>query len=94
MGDMADYALEQVMDAEDDRFSYRMGGMSDAMAYDLGIIDSRGAESYRPMFKRISVAKQCKHCGLGGLHWKQVGSGWRLASPDGKIHSCANHRFS
>lgn len=29
MSDMADFALEQVMDAEYDRFEYRMGRMSD-----------------------------------------------------------------
>lgn len=88
MGDMADYALEQVMDAEEDRFLWRIGRMSDFEAYELGIIDENGADLTHPMFRRRSSTKTCRHCGASGLVWKSVGSKWRLATPDGVIHSC------
>lgn len=39
---MADYALEEVMDEEDDRLDYRLGLMGDQEAYDKGIIDELG----------------------------------------------------
>lgn len=94
MGDMADYALEQVMEAEEDRFLWLMGGMSEFEAYERGIIDENGADLTHPMFRRRSSTKSrssnktCRHCGASGLVWKAVGSKWRLATPDGVIHSC------
>lgn len=94
MGDMADFALEQVMDAEDDRFEYRMGRMSDALAYDLGIIDECGGYSHPPMFSTPRAAahnKKCRYCGKVGLQWKNVESGWRLAERDGTVHCCEQY---
>ena len=95
MGDMADYALDQVMDSEDDCFLYRAGEMSDTTAYDLGIIDEMGYCNHPPMFhsKSRTVTKTCKHCGKTGLHWKDTGSGWRLVSVHGELHMCEQHRF-
>lgn len=93
MGEMADYTLDQVMDAEDDRFLYRTGGMSDAMAYDLGIIDELGGYSHPPMFLPRVTTKACKHCGMKGLIWKDTGNGWRLAAQNCELHTCAQHKL-
>lgn len=85
MGDFADMALSETMDMEDERFTYRMGGMSDLHAYDAGIIDERGgyitAHTYSPF-------KTCKHCGAGGLRWKNTDGGWRLHA-GAELHNCA-----
>lgn len=86
---MADYALDGVMNAEDDRFEYRMGRMSDARAYDLGIIDELGEYNHPPMFS--APYKICKYCGKKGLVWFITGTGWRLAEKDGIIHSCEKY---
>ena len=96
MGDMADYALDETMDAEDDRFLYRIGGMSDADAYNLGIIDELGFYDHKPMFSSTpkATSKTCKHCGKTGLQWKEtVVGGWRLAAKNGKLHVCDAHKF-
>lgn len=44
MGDMADFALEEVMDDEDAYTDFATGGMSEAEAYERGIIDELGYE--------------------------------------------------
>jgi len=44
MGEFADYALDETMDAEFDRMEWRLGLMSDLEAFDRGIIDSQGFE--------------------------------------------------
>jgi hypothetical protein len=46
MGEMADAALNEVMDMEDLRHDYRMGQVSTEEAYDAGIIDEHGAEPF------------------------------------------------
>jgi hypothetical protein len=91
MGDMADYALDQVMDCEDDRFQYMFGNMSDARAYELGIIDERGFYDHRPMFQTRITTKTCRYCGKRGLEWRDTGGGWRLADPCGTIHTCEQY---
>lgn len=91
MGDMADFALDQVMDEEEDRFAYRMGEMSDGEAYDRGIIDELGFSNHPPMFKPAQTLKQCAHCGTNGLHWAEIGTGWRLVTANGDVHTCAAH---
>ena len=94
MGDMADFALEQVMDAEYDRFEYRMGRMSDALAYDLGIIDEHGGYNHPPMFSTLRAPvhnKTCRYCGKTGLHWKNTELGWRLADRDNTIQCCEQY---
>ena len=44
MGDFADDALNEAMDAEDERLEFRLGKMSHEEAYERGIIDEFGAE--------------------------------------------------
>ena len=95
---MADFALEETMDAEFDRFLYRTGGMSDNDAFEKGIIDERGAYNHRPFYSRAyghggsgDKYATCKYCKAPGLIWKQVNGTWRLASPEGEIHSCRNY---
>ena len=94
MSDMADFALSETMDAEDDRFSYRMGEMSDQNAYDLGIIDELGGYKHPSMFSGTSARQmRCKYCGAGKLSWLETDRGWRLATLAGDLHSCKEHTF-
>lgn len=87
-GDMADFALDQVMDMEELRLDYRLGHMSDIEAYDNGIIDELGYE-----VGTGSPTKNCKHCGQTGLVWKNVLGKWRLGPASGGIHTCKEHKF-
>jgi hypothetical protein len=52
-GEFAGYALDETLDAEDDRFAYRSGSMSDAEAYELGVIDELGFYNHLPMFGQL-----------------------------------------
>ena len=88
MGDMADYALEQVLDHEEDIFRYRNGGMSDLEAYDLGIIDEHGYQYY----SLRASSKACKHCGETNLVWIETQHGWRLANKSGAFHICSSYK--
>ncbi len=98
MGDMAYMALEETMEAETDRFLYRIGQMSYGEAYERGVIDESGCEPLPPWFqKRLEEArkyraegKTCRYCNRKGLLWKNTDNGWRLAEPSGAIHSCNN----
>lgn len=84
-GEFAGYALDEAIDAENDRWLYRQGVMSDAQAFELGIVDHLGRYQHVPMFPR---SKTCKHCGAFGLHWMQTDRGWRLGKA-GAVHTCA-----
>lgn len=88
MGEFADYALEETMNAEDDRLAYRLGDMSQFEAYELGIIDELGYEAG----PRMSVPKRCRHCGATNLHWGQTTIGWRLFSADNTLHECKQYQ--
>jgi len=96
MGDMAAVALDQTMDAEDDRFLYRTGGMSDATAYELGIVDELGGYDHPSMFLtvRSSIPRVCKYCNATNLHWVNFPGGWRLAMANGTVHSCDEYQSS
>lgn len=97
MGEFAGYALDEVMDHEDDRLRYKLGQMSLDEAYDLGIIDEMGYQN-RPWSGTVSLIKAirkptitCKYCGLAGFRWKQTDQGqWRLHEVD-KLHECSSY---
>jgi hypothetical protein len=91
MGDMADFALDQVWDMEDARFGYLTGDISSEEAYDLGIIDERGYSTGQSLF--IKSSKQCRHCGAKNLQWTEYHGKWRLANSSGEIHTCKEHKF-
>lgn len=44
MGEFADYTLDEVIDAEQERSDFRSGHMSHEEAYERGIIDESGGE--------------------------------------------------
>ena len=95
MGEFAGYALDETMDAEDDRFLYRQGLMSDSDAYDLGIIDELGYYNHPPMFfsqHRAPLSKTCRYCGESGLQWKSTEKGWRL-SHGNNVHVCDKYKL-
>lgn len=83
---MADMALDDTMDMEYIRFSYRMGGISDDEAYDLSIIDEYGIEERHFITRRT---KTCSMCKQQGLHWIDTSNGWRLAEQSGSVHRCS-----
>lgn len=89
MGEFAGYALDEAIDAENDRWLYRQGVMSDHDAYELGIVDHYGSYRHVPMFPR-STTKTCRHCGAAGLSWVAYGGGWRLGR-GGLVHSCQQY---
>lgn len=84
MGEMADWALEQVEHYEDLRLSYRLGQIDQLEAFEHGIIDELGYE-----IGPGSTTKTCRYCHTSGLIWKQQVDGrWRLATIDGTVHIC------
>ena len=89
MGEFAGYALDEAMDAENDRWLYRLGVMSESDAYELGIVDHHGRYKHVPMFPR-PTSKTCRHCGLSGLSWMQTDGGWRLGA-GGATHACSQY---
>lgn len=88
-GDMADFALDQVMDEEDLRLDFRLGLLSSQEAYDNGIIDELGFEGGKG-----SPFKVCKHCGQTDLVWGKSNGKWRLCHySSGNVHTCKEHTF-
>lgn len=83
-GEFAGYAVDEAVDAENDRWLYRQGVMSDHVAYELGIIDHHGFYNHR------SQSKTCRYCGKSGLSWKNTPDGWRLAS-GATVHVCVEY---
>lgn len=83
MGDMADLELEQVEHYEERRLAYHLGQISDADAFDEGVIDELGYE-YIPSRQNSQTCYCCKQT---GLHWKPYHGKWRLFDNDG-IHKC------
>ena len=76
MGEMADFALGEVFDFDEDVQRYRSGQMSDQDAYESGIIDEMG---YEPSARTAGgKLKTCKYCGQTGLNWKKLNGKWRL----------------
>lgn len=88
-GEFASYALDEAIDAENDRWLYRQGVMSDMQAHDLGIIDHMGRYKHVPMFPSNKM-KACRYCGKSGLSWKQTPKGWRLHSGE-EPHECTEY---
>lgn len=84
-GEFAGYAIDESIDAENDRWLYRQGVMSESTAHDLGIVDHMGRYQHAPTFR--SSSKTCRHCGKGGLSWARMEKGWRLCS-GGIAHVC------
>lgn len=90
-GEFAGYAIDEAIDAENDRWLYRQGAMSEAQAYELGIVDHMGRYDHVPMFGNVrSAGKTCRHCGASGLSWISTDRGWRLGT-NGALHICAQY---
>ena len=60
MGEMADFALEQVEFEEEARLDFRIGRMSHIEAFDRGIIDERGYED--SAYNGWHPVKTCRYC--------------------------------
>ena len=93
MGEMADYALEQVWEMEDLYFRHQNGEIDDHDAYDMGLIDEMGGSNYVPWTSKSRgnpVSKTCGRCGCQHLSWMQVDSKWVLGR-NGVQHSCTDY---
>ena len=89
MGEFAGYALDEAIDAENDRWLYRQGCMSEQEAFDLGIVDHLGRYEHVPMFPRHGTTLRCKKCGSTDVRWRQQGGKWVLFSlQPGVVHTC------
>lgn len=86
MGDMADFALEQVQNSEDRRFLYRMGYINIHDAYDEGIVDETGRE-YSQTRGTVKNGITCRHCLQSGFKWTLTKVGWRLHKGSA-LHNC------
>lgn len=86
MGEMADLALDMVMDFEEERFEFHCGNLSQDEAYERGIIDEQGFEA-TPFTNANTTTKTCRCCGETKLHWEQVANQWRLFDSNG-VHGC------
>jgi hypothetical protein len=89
MGEMADMALWEVADHENDRVKYAFGEIDTERAIELGVCDQFGA-FISDGIRSCSNKKTCKYCKKGGLHWVNTDDGWRL-SENGKIHECSQY---
>lgn len=87
MGDMADYTLEQVEVQEERAFQYLTGNMDIIEAIDCGVCDEQGH-----LHQILPVKKICRYCHKTDLTWRKTDAGWRLANPDGTIHTCPQYR--
>lgn len=62
-----------------------MGDMADFfLAHEL---EARDRDDEGNPYPPASWYKTCKHCGLGGLQWRQTDGKWRLYE-DSTMHSC------
>lgn len=88
MGEFAGYALDETVDAENDRWLYCRGWMRDEVAFDLGIIDHMGRYEHVPMFSTRRKLR-CRHCGSTDVRWRQQGGKWVLFSTQSGVeHRC------
>ena len=83
MGEMADFALNEVFDYEDWRTDYGRGLLSIEEAIDKGVIDEQGYE-YSPCAK---PKKTCRCCGESGLRWGKIKDRFVLMRGN-DIHNC------
>ena len=101
---MADYALEEVFEFEEQRDRYHSGHMELDEAYDLGIIDELGWEyipretNFKSDFIKIrrplSTKVKCKFCKEDGFQWKQTEYGWRLFNQNDQVHECTKYEYT
>ena len=83
MGDMADFAVDQVMDEEDARTNYRTGHMTIEEAYERGFVNELGGDLGTEGLR----TRTCRCCGKTGLRWGKVEDKWRLFE-GATLHRC------
>lgn len=87
MGDMADFALDEVIEMESQRALYHGGHMSDQKAFELGFLDPSGAETslagkfddyyYGLSPKSLDAELQSAEAMLGGFSSGHMGYGFK-----------------
>lgn len=75
MGDMADFAMDHVLD---DMERAELG-------FDDWDYEGLPGSPYKG-FERLP--KTCRSCGQKDLYWKSTDKGWRLADEQGREHRC------
>lgn len=83
MGDMADFALDEIMDEDEISVNYS-GTYCDAEAFELGLIDEHG---FICGTEKKSIT--CRCCKTEGLHWGEYKGKWRLFDNSGTLHNCS-----
>lgn len=85
MGEYADYEIDRMFDD--------MDRLDDENLYGEFDEPMDGETRYRSRVAELNAkTKTCRFCGMNGLVWRNMGAtGWRLASPDGKVHVCDRH---
>ena len=91
MGEMADYALDQVATYEEAAMDYRAGKMSMETAIMNGVVDEQGYE-YSAFSTTVS-SRTCRCCNQDGLYWKKSDGKW-LLHEKGSIHNCSVNKLS
>ncbi len=90
MGEMADYALEEVHSHDELQQRYYAGGMTHEQAEACGMEDQFGS-AMPPIFAGRPDAPQsnktCRCCGASGLSWGRLKGKWRLYAGD-ELHRC------
>lgn len=76
---MDSYLIDPIMDEEELFFLYHRGELSDADAFELGLINGLGRES--------TSYKVCRYCNTHNLFWSTYMGKWRLFDSKG-IHRC------
>jgi hypothetical protein len=90
MGDMADFALEEVYDFEDSRSDFNRGLLPIEEAIERGVCDEQGFFiEPRSGHTRIKT-RTCRCCGKNGLRWYKLDGRWRLFEGE-SIHNCPSN---
>lgn len=53
-------------------------------AYDRALCELESSDYCEELIK-----VQCAYCKRKGLYWQETERGWRLATPNGKLHECS-----
>jgi len=86
MGEMADYAIDDMFEHEDHIARYRQGQMDILEAHEKGVVDELGYDIKTYTISK-HVTKTCRNCNKSGLHWRKIDNKWRLHEEQ-EIHKC------
>jgi hypothetical protein len=80
MGEMADFALEKLLD------EWTIDFLEDEYFNDYG--------DDKAVYNDERTHKVCKYCKTSNLHWEQHDGKWRLYDQSGTLHTCKKPKGS